>query len=57
MNYYNIQYSPKEKENLIQRIVIKKIKIYGYRTIKKHKSSLIPNSNSYFNFTPVHNKF
>ena len=47
MNYYNIQYSPKEKKHFIQRIVKKKIKIYGYRTINKNKSNLIPNNEFY----------
>lgn len=44
MNFYNIQYSPINKENHIinnknkdQRIIInKKIKIYGSRIIKKN---------------------
>lgn len=39
MNIYNIQYSPKKKENNIQRIIYnKKIKIYGYRKLKQNNN-------------------
>ena len=42
MNYYNIQYSPKERKNPYQRIINnKKIKIHGHRTIKKNKTNLV----------------
>jgi hypothetical protein len=37
MNYYNIQYSPNNRDNNIQRIIYnKKIKIHGFRTLKQN---------------------
>lgn len=42
MNYYDIQYSPKEKKNNTQRLVYdKKIKIHGSRKIKQYNKNKV----------------
>lgn len=47
MNYYNIQYSPENKDDKNQRIIYnKKIKIYGSRILKKNININYLNSNN-----------
>ena len=49
MNYYNIQYSPKKKNNDNQRIMYdNKIKIYGSRKLKQKKKSNLILDNEFY---------